>query len=82
MTDLGIAAAMSGGLIVVDDLDGAIDTSGITWTDIVAAIVVMIVTVVLAVLLSHVSARSGGKSVQSEARDHPLSSIRLPTRSE
>ena len=55
MTDLGISAAMSGGLIVFDDLDGAIDTSSITWTDIVAAIVVMLVTVVLAVLLSHMT---------------------------
>ncbi len=55
MTDLGITAAMSGGLIVVDDLDGAIDTSSITWTDVVAAIVIMIFTVALAVLLSHVT---------------------------
>ena len=55
MTDLGITAAMSGALIVVDDLDGAFDTSSITWTDVVAAIVVMLVTVVLAVLLSHVT---------------------------
>ncbi len=55
MTDLGITAAMSGGLIVFDDLDGAIDTSGITWTDVVAAIVVMTFTVALAVLLSHVT---------------------------
>jgi small-conductance mechanosensitive channel len=55
MTDLGITAAMSAGLVVVDDLDGAIDTSAITWTDVVAAIVIMIFTVVLAVLLSHLT---------------------------
>ncbi|MCI0838794.1 MAG: mechanosensitive ion channel [Chloroflexi bacterium] len=55
MTDLGITAAMSRGLIVFDDLEGAFDTSSITWTNVVAAIVVMLVTVVIAVLLSHVT---------------------------
>ncbi len=55
MTDLGFTTAMSGALIVVDDLDGANDTSSITWTDVVAAIVIMIFTVDLAVLLTHVT---------------------------
>ncbi len=54
MIDL-FTAAMSVSLIIVDDIDGAIDTSGITWTDVVAAIVVMVFTVVLAVVLSHVT---------------------------
>ena len=54
MTDLDFTTAMSGYLLV-PDIDGAIDTSGITWTDVVAAIVVMIVTVALAVALSHVT---------------------------
>ncbi len=54
MTDFDFTTAMSGDLPPLD-LSGAFDTSGVTSTDVIAAIVVMIVTVIVATLVSHVT---------------------------
>jgi small conductance mechanosensitive channel len=54
MTDLDFTTAISGAL-PAQDIDGAFDTTGVTGTDVIAAIVVMIVTVILAAVVSHVT---------------------------
>ncbi len=54
MTDLDFTTAMLGGL-PAQDIDGAFDTTGVTATDVIAAGVVLLATVIVAAVVGHVT---------------------------
>ena len=54
MTGLDFTTAMSGGL-PGQDIDSAFDTTGVTSTDVIAAVVIMVATVIIAGVVAHVT---------------------------
>ena len=54
MTDIDFTTAMSGAL-PAQDIDGAFDTTGVTATDVIAAGVVLLATVIVAAVVGHLT---------------------------